>query len=99
MVVATAFTLWTPASILPRSAARDIARAMATRVGRNASPMPPTHTPKPREIVGIVAGHSGNDAGAVCPDGLTEAEINLDIAEQVENILYSKSITLLLQCY
>jgi N-acetylmuramoyl-L-alanine amidase len=90
MVVATAFTLWTPASILPRSAARDIARAMATRVGRNASPMPPTHTPKPREIVGIVAGHSGNDSGAVCPDGLTEAEINLDIAEQVENILYSE---------
>ena len=34
MVVATAFTLWTPASVLPRNAARDIARAMATRVGR-----------------------------------------------------------------
>ena len=89
MVVATAFTLWTPASVLPRSAARDIARAMATRIGRNASPMPPTNTPEPRELIGIVAGHSGNDSGAVCPDGLTEVEINLDIAGQVEGILYS----------
>jgi len=90
MVVATAFTLWTPASVLPRSAARDIARAMATRVGRNASPLPPTNTPEPRELIGIVAGHSGNDSGAVCPDGLTEAEINLNIAEQVEDTLYSE---------
>ncbi len=89
MVVATAFTLWTPASLLPRSAARDIARAMATRVGRNASPVPPTVTPEPRELVGIVAGHSGSDSGAVCPDGLTEVEINLNIAEQVKDILYS----------
>jgi len=90
MVVATAFTLWTPASVLPRSAARDIARAMATRVGRNASPVPPTATPEPRDLVGIVAGHRGNDSGAVCPDGLTEAEINLSIAQQVKDILYSK---------
>lgn len=37
--------------------------------------------------VGIVAGHSGHDAGAVCPDGLTEVEINLDIAERVAHIL------------
>ena len=31
--------------------------------------------------IGIVAGHAGSDAGAICPDGLTEAEVNLDIAE------------------
>ena len=30
--------------------------------------------------IGIVAGHSGYDSGAVCPDGLTEAEVNLAIA-------------------
>ena len=33
--------------------------------------------------IGIVAGHWGNDTGAVCPDGLTEAEINLDVAQRV----------------
>ena len=81
--MATAFTLWTPASVLPRSAAREIARAMATRVGRNTTPVPPTFTPVARERIGIVAGHSDNDSGAVCPDGLTEVEVNQDIAELV----------------
>lgn len=34
--------------------------------------------------VGIVAGHQGNDTGAVCPDGLTEVSVNLEIAERVK---------------
>jgi N-acetylmuramoyl-L-alanine amidase len=33
--------------------------------------------------IGIVAGHSGFDSGAVCPDGLTEASINLEVAQSV----------------
>ena len=33
--------------------------------------------------IGIVAGHAGYDAGAVCPDGLTEAEVNMVIARQL----------------
>jgi len=36
--------------------------------------------------IGIVAGHSGGDVmdvGAVCPDGLTELDVNLDVAQQV----------------
>jgi N-acetylmuramoyl-L-alanine amidase len=33
--------------------------------------------------IGVVAGHSGHDSGAVCPDGLTEAAVNLKIAEAV----------------
>jgi N-acetylmuramoyl-L-alanine amidase len=36
-----------------------------------------------RPRIGIVAGHSGFDSGAVCPDGLTEASINLDVAQAV----------------
>ena len=54
---------------------------------------PPPSTPSadlppsaPR--VGIVAGHWGNDMGAVCPDGLTEVEINYDIAQRVVRILH-----------
>jgi len=35
--------------------------------------------------VGIVAGHWGSDTGATCPDGLTEVEINLDVAGRVVN--------------
>ncbi|NCF66097.1 MAG: hypothetical protein GWP61_08980 [Chloroflexi bacterium] len=33
--------------------------------------------------IGIIAGHRGNDSGAVCEDGLTEAEVNINIAEIV----------------
>lgn len=37
--------------------------------------------------VGIVAGHWESDVGAVCPDGLTEVEINLAVAQQVVDSL------------
>jgi N-acetylmuramoyl-L-alanine amidase len=37
--------------------------------------------------IGIVAGHGGHDPGAVCPDGLTEAEINRAVAEAVARAL------------
>jgi len=40
---------------------------------------------KPR--VGIVVGHWKNDSGAVCPDGLEEVEINLDVAERTAGLL------------
>jgi N-acetylmuramoyl-L-alanine amidase len=33
--------------------------------------------------IGIVAGHSGNDSGAVCIDGLTEESVNQTIADLV----------------
>lgn len=38
--------------------------------------------------IGIVAGHWGSgDPGAVCPDGLTEAQINLGLAQEAVQIL------------
>jgi N-acetylmuramoyl-L-alanine amidase len=36
---------------------------------------------------GIVAGHWQHDSGAVCPDGLSEVEINLSVAQQVAALL------------
>jgi N-acetylmuramoyl-L-alanine amidase len=54
----------------------------------------PAPTPAPglaptagRPKIGIVAGHWGHDTGAVCDDGLTEVDINLDIAKRVVQIL------------
>ncbi len=44
---------------------------------------PAPHTPR----VGIIAGHHGNDSGALCPDGLQEADINLDVARRVVALL------------
>ena len=66
--------------------------------GRPHNPAPlaiffrPTSTPKPLPTlsptpfiprVGIVSGHHGYDSGAVCKDGLTEAQVNYDIANRV----------------
>lgn len=46
------------------------------------------HKPK----VGIVSGHAGYDSGAVCPDGLTEAEINAQVAQEVIKLLNQRDI-------
>jgi N-acetylmuramoyl-L-alanine amidase len=47
------------------------------------NPLPSPSVP----TIGLVAGHWGNDTGAVCPDGLTEVELNLDVAQRVARIL------------
>ena len=49
-------------------------------------------TPQPQVRIGIVAGHWGNDSGAVCVDGngdvtLTEMDVNLEIAALVQQQL------------
>ena len=48
--------------------------------------------PQPQLRIGIVAGHSGNDSGAVCRDSagqvtLTEADVNMKIATLVQKDL------------
>jgi len=48
-------------------------------------------SPGPTRI-GIVSGHRGFDAGAVCPDGLTEATVNAGVAEQVTAVLRQDGI-------
>ncbi|HKJ39341.1 MAG TPA: N-acetylmuramoyl-L-alanine amidase [Anaerolineales bacterium] len=50
---------------------------------------------QPQLRVGIVAGHAGNDPGAVCVDGngeatLTEADVNLEIAAIVQQKLIER---------
>lgn len=55
-------------------------------------------TTKPQVRIGIVAGHLGNDSGAVCVDGngnvtLTEADVNLQIAALVEQQLKQAGYT------
>ena len=49
--------------------------------------------------IGIVAGHSGNDSGTVCSDGLTEASVNRSIADLVVHQLelYGATVDSLLE--
>ena len=67
-IVATLFTAWTPAGLLPEGI-----------TDRSPSLFHPR--------IGIVAGHWGNDSGAVCPDGLTELDVNLNVATLVKQKL------------
>lgn len=52
----------------------------------------PTATPYSLRV-GLVAGHSGgDDPGAVCPDGVTEVQVNVRIARQAARILESMGV-------
>ena len=42
--------------------------------------------------MGIVSGHRGYDPGAVCPDGLTEAEVNYRTALEVIDLLERRGV-------
>jgi len=52
-------------------------------------------TPNWLQRIGIVSGHRGpeNDPGAVCDDGLTEAEINFDVAQRIVRNLREMNYT------
>src|SRR5512146_2968974 len=83
IVMATLFTMWTPANLFSNNLLDQM-----MRVAQNSpATVYPTLTPSPRLRVGIVSGHMGHDSGAVCPDGLTEAEVNYKIASMLQTRL------------
>jgi N-acetylmuramoyl-L-alanine amidase len=86
MGLATIFTMWTPGNFSASALAAQLAEALnVQRVESVSTPAPPAPTPVlAAPVVGIVAGHKGNDSGAVCADGLTESAVNYDIAIRVK---------------
>ncbi len=80
-LMATIFTWWTPNEFISDTARQGLSVAIAT----DAATAVPTSLPTPNwaRRIGIVSGHRGNNSGAVCPDGLTEASVNLSVAELV----------------
>jgi N-acetylmuramoyl-L-alanine amidase len=91
ILLATLFTAWTPNSFF--------AGSLQEKLSLMLTPQAPSEeiiiTPQPQLRIGIVAGHTGNDSGAVCmnEDGevdLTEADVNLKIAELVKKNLESQ---------
>lgn len=91
--IATLFTAWMPgySPTFPRSNIRveNIPQDIPTRAISSTSQVEKTATPAATRI-GVVAGHWGNDSGAVCADGLTEVEINLQTASLVQKLLKEK---------
>jgi len=89
-IVATLFTIWTPGSLVDSSLEARMAQALASAGVEGAAVL--NSTPEAAEQaksnrIGIVAGHYGNDPGAVCPNNVTEAELNLEIATLVQKNL------------
>jgi N-acetylmuramoyl-L-alanine amidase len=82
-LIATILSWWTSPDSLDPELGAALSRAQATDLPI-LSPTPRV-TPNWMRRVGVVSGHRGpeNDPGAVCPDGLTENEINFAVAQQV----------------
>lgn len=93
-LVSTIFSLWTRPNFFSDEFRAGLNEVQATQRFIQIQPSPlPTDTHEIR--IGIIAGHSGpprdpafeTDPGAVCPDGLTELEINEAVARRVVTIL------------
>jgi N-acetylmuramoyl-L-alanine amidase len=90
ILVATLFTALPSRGLVGGNFYEQLSMVLTPRPGAN---MPVVS--QPQERIGIVAGHSGNDSGAVCVDGngnvtLTEADVNLEIAALVQQQLTQK---------
>jgi N-acetylmuramoyl-L-alanine amidase len=96
-LASTIFTWFTDPAFINPIVANRLPAAVATERPQavpvvQASPTVPPVTPNYLQRIGIVSGHRGpeNDPGAICPDGLTEAEINFDIAQRLTNALIDR---------
>ncbi len=88
ILLATLFTAWTPTGLFTGNFQEQLLLILTPQPGPNTV----ITTPQPQLRIGIVAGHNGNDSGAVCTDEneqvtLTEAEVNLNIANLVQKNL------------
>ncbi len=88
ILIATLFTAWTPNSLFTS----NLSEQLRTLLTPQSAVQNGVSTPLPQIRIGIVAGHMGNDSGAVCYDedgtpSLTEADVNLSIATLVQRSL------------
>lgn len=91
ILLATLFNLWVPSKGL-------FAGSFSDKLGLMLTAQPESNfiaTPQPQLRIGIVAGHAGNDSGAVCRDAngnvtLTEADVNMSIATRVQKLLINE---------
>ncbi len=88
-ILATLFTAWTPVGLFTGNLMETLMQSISPAAKPELTGLTTSPTPRPRPRIGIVAGHWGaeNDPGAVCDDGLTESQINLNIATLVRQTL------------
>ena len=88
VLLATLFTAWTPNSLFASNLQDQLNLILTPQAGQNTV----ITSPQPQLRIGIVAGHNGNDSGAVCYDengevDLKEADVNFEIATLVQKSL------------
>ena len=90
-IVATLFSIWSPGSLIVKSLPDQMVDALSISPLGAATPTPVFSMPADFETdrIGIVVGHRGNesDKGAVCSDGLTELDVNSNVATYVQQKL------------
>jgi N-acetylmuramoyl-L-alanine amidase len=91
ILLATLFTTWTPAGLFSSSLSEKLSLLLTAQP----EGVPTAVTQYPQLRIGIVAGHWGNDSGAVCRDTsgqvtLSEVNVNLRIANLVQKQLTEK---------
>ena len=90
VLLATLFTAWTPNSLFAGNLQDQLRYMLTPQAGPSTS-----SSPQPQLRIGLVAGHAGNDSGAVCYDNngavdITEADVNLKIASLVRDSLVAQ---------
>ena len=89
-IIASLFTLWTPGSLVESGLEARMAQALESAQNEEQAVSDATLSAEQQaqsNRIGIVAGHYGSDPGAVCSNGVTEAELNLEIATMVQKQL------------
>lgn len=89
IILATLFTLFTPSVLFSNELLDQMFASWQASKSEGVASTPVT-TALPSTRIGIVAGHYPDDAGAVCADGLTEMQVNLDIATRVQKALMAE---------
>jgi N-acetylmuramoyl-L-alanine amidase len=89
--LAILFNTFTPLGVLPTGLTS--ANPVFSPFDTNLEGDVPIPTPFPQSHIGIVAGHWEFDTGAICPDGLTEQEVNLAIATLTKEYLINEGFT------
>ena len=92
ILLATLFTALPSRGLVGGNFYDRLSVILTPRTNEEEQQAPFAQTAPPQLRIGIVAGHSGNDSGAVCLDGngnvtLTEADVNLKIAAMVQEQL------------
>lgn len=86
-LASTLFTLFTPNNLFSGQMVERLFSAWQANPTSIAQVTDQAQADSAINRIGIVAGHWKNDSGAVCPDGLTEEEVNLKIATLVQQKL------------